>query len=81
MLKKDEDAPSHLSKIDICFSSIEGIIETLDTDEKNDLLERIRVKYLIDKLPQNAFVVGENYDFWEDDNEYDEDIVSDKKYV
>jgi len=81
MLKKAEDGPTQISKIDICFSSIEGIIEALDTDEKNNLLERIRVKYLLDKLPKNAFVVGENYNFWEDDNEYDEDIVSDKKYV
>jgi len=65
-------------KIEEIFESI----ETLSIKDRNNLLEKIKVKYdLVNKIPSDAFLVGEGYSFWLDDTDYDEDVVLDDNYV
>lgn len=50
-------------------------IDNLDNDERKIILMLIKEKYdLTNKLPNNGFPIGDDYNFWlnEDDDVYDE---------
>jgi len=66
----------------LCVDKILINIEKMDNEEREKLLILIKEKYnLMDKLPEDAFIVGSSYDFWlcEEDDIYDKQIYEPKK--
>ncbi|HHU16608.1 MAG TPA: hypothetical protein GXZ70_00065 [Clostridiales bacterium] len=61
----------------MCADKVLQIIESLNSEDRLKVLALIKEKYdLMDRLPRDAFVVGESYNFW---NNKEDDIYDNPK--
>lgn len=61
----------------MCVDKVLQIIESMNSEDRLKIISLLKEKYdLMDKLPKDAFTIGENYNFW---NNQEDDIYEDPK--